>query len=54
MRGRGPYWESIRSLFEISKKRHGFGGSDRPEALPPESVAGPRATDPQLSFGFLG
>lgn len=52
MRGRGPYWESIRSLFEVSKKRYGLGGSDYPEAPPPESVVVPRVRDPQLSFRF--
>ncbi|MEK6799933.1 MAG: PA0069 family radical SAM protein [Planctomycetota bacterium] len=35
MRGGGAYWESIRSLFEMSRKRHGLdGGACRPSEHP--------------------
>jgi len=32
MRGSGPYWESVRDLFEVSKKRYGLDRADFYEA----------------------
>ncbi len=36
MRGTGPYWESIRDLFNISRKRFGLTSFDHPKAIPPD------------------
>ncbi len=38
MRGAGAYWESIRDLFEISRKRYGLAICRRQEPIPPGAV----------------
>ena len=30
MRGSGPYWESVRRLFEITRKKYGLDGKVEP------------------------
>jgi len=60
MRGRGPYWESVRSLFEIAKRQHGLTAVNYEMNAPPrrglttEPCNAPGARDRQLSFGFDG
>lgn len=53
-RGTGAYWESIRELFKISKKRYGLDTSTEPQYLPkkvvPDSAEPPG--DTQMAFGF--
>ncbi|MEK6676972.1 MAG: PA0069 family radical SAM protein [Planctomycetota bacterium] len=53
MRGEGTYWESIRSLFSLMKKKYGFESIPYPTA--PEEVAPPesRETSDQLELPFL-
>ena len=36
MRGSGPYWESVKRLFEITRKKYGLDGKVEP-APPPEN-----------------
>lgn len=45
MKGEGPYWESARRLFDVSRKKHGL---NRPPAVPDPSPF--RRPDPQLSL----
>ena len=47
MRGSGPYWESVRRLFEITRKKYGLDGKvepapplETPPPLPPLRAAG--------------
>lgn len=69
MRGSGPYWEGVRRLFEITRKRYGLGGKIQPapplETPPPlpqlravgcGSQAGRRRAGEtvQLAFDFAG
>jgi len=52
MRGQGTYWQSICDMFNVFKKRYGFGASVSPEkdAAACETPCGP--DDPQLEFQF--
>jgi DNA repair photolyase len=52
MRGSGPYWESVRSLFDISKKRHGLDGAYCAGPMPGEVYSQPKDVDEQLGFDF--
>ena len=55
MRGHGPYWESIRGLFEISKRRFGFqstGPSECAECIAQRSCGERRRPGRQLTFDF--
>jgi len=33
MRGDGPYWEAIKSLFEVSRLRYGLAGHREEKAM---------------------
>jgi DNA repair photolyase len=48
MRGSGPYWESIRSLFELSKKRFGFESEGMRYDVPSNAAAAEAASRPAL------
>ncbi|MCH7839862.1 MAG: PA0069 family radical SAM protein [Planctomycetes bacterium] len=53
MRGRGAYWESIVSLFEISRRRYGLDGPGFVRAIPNQArktAGNPRRE--QLTFEF--
>lgn len=52
MRGHGPYWESIRSLFAISKRRYGLKGAYNAEPAPSEAYSAQRPQHGQLAFDF--
>ena len=52
MRGSGPYWESIRSLFAISKKRCGLNDAYCAGPMPVEVYNRPKNVDEQLGFDF--
>jgi len=52
MRGNGPYWESIRDLFEVSKKRYGLDNNIRYSAGAGEDVDVATPQEPQLVFDF--
>ncbi|MEE8169398.1 MAG: radical SAM protein, partial [Phycisphaerae bacterium] len=39
MRGEGAYWDSVRQLFELSRKRYGLDTARDETAAPPRSVA---------------
>ena len=50
MRGRGPYWESICSLFAVSKERYGLNGGCEPEPAPAELYKAGSPRKVQLAF----
>jgi len=54
MRGEGPYWEAIRSLFTMSRERFGLSGCRQKGEVQnePVSVPGPRSAARQLAFDF--
>ena len=55
MRGHGPYWESIRNLFEISRKRYGFADaaeSQCAQCIADRTCERPAQIDGQLVFDF--
>jgi DNA repair photolyase len=54
MRGRGVYWESIRDLFAVSRKRYGLDASQCAEAAPAEPHQTPGRGQSQLLFEFSG
>ncbi len=55
MRGSGPYWETIRNLFHISKRRYGLGDTSAPDPTPAKVYREPRKVkDAQLAFDFDG
>jgi len=56
MRGDGPYWEAIKSLFEVSRLRYGLSGARDASAMTDEHLSHhpppTQPTDPQLLLGF--
>lgn len=57
MRGHGPYWDSIRSLYAISKRRYGLKGAYDAEPAPAEAYsaedyASQKAEHRQFTFDF--
>ena len=52
-RGTGPYWQSIRSLFEISRKRYGLDRTMELPSVPTRALAADKSHDAaQLAFDF--
>jgi DNA repair photolyase len=54
MGGHGPYWESICSLFAVSKERYGFDGTGAPESVPSDLYTPNKPEGGQLTFDFGG
>jgi len=52
MRGGGTYWESIRDLFSISRKRYGLDGNDETYPMPTRPAVDERRTDEHIQLGF--
>lgn len=52
MRGHGPYWESICSIFAVYKKRYGLEGAAGAEPAPPEPYEPHTPEEAQLAFEF--
>lgn len=52
MRGSGTYWESIRDLFSISRKRHGLDRIDEPYPVPTPPAVDHRRPDEDVQLGF--
>ena len=50
MRGTGAYWESVKSLFEITRDRLGLGDGKAPD--PPPAPRAAKPTNPQLTLDF--
>ncbi len=50
MRGTGAYWESVRSLFEITRSRLGLGDGYAPD--PPPTRHGPKPRSAQMTLDF--
>lgn len=52
MRGEGPYWESVRALFQLHKKRLGLDGPGMRERVAECDEASPAQPGAQRSFDF--
>lgn len=58
MRGSGPYWDSVRDLFEMSKKRYGLDRTGFCNSCESEEAGGSNVVekglndDPQFAFDF--
>ena len=52
MRGSGTYWESIRDLFAISRKRYGLDRNDEAGPEPSRPAVDERYADEHVQLGF--
>lgn len=52
MHGEGPYWEATKSLFEISRVRHGFVGEIDKQIDLPVCVGTKASNNAQMMLGF--
>ncbi len=52
MRGSGTYWESIRDLFVISRKRYGLDKNDESDPVPTRPVVDHRRANEHVQLGF--